>query len=104
MNDAQWKSLKRCLYQCDGRKGRIIETLNAVYPKTISAKRLMGRAGYSYHTDPVRSFISLCCELSALKSILLRHGWQVVRSGGTPDDELGLEPIVASQVSAAGRA
>lgn len=80
----------------DPRGGRIIRTLCAIYPNSISAKQLMIRSGLSFHTDPVGSFISLCNLRIRIARIVGRHGLQLVRTGGTPDDHYRLEPVVSS--------
>lgn len=80
----------------DTRGGRIIRTLCAIYPNSISAKQLMIRSGFSFHTDPVGSFISLCTLRIRIERLLGRHGLQLVRTGGTPDDHYRLEPVLPS--------
>ena len=77
----------------DARGGRIIRTLCAIYPNSISAKKLMIRSGFSFHTDPVGSFISLCILRIRVERLLPKHGLQLERTGGTPDDKYRLMPV-----------
>jgi len=46
----------------------------------------MIRAGLAYHSDPVSAFVELCNSFIRINQELPRHGWQAVRTGGTPDD------------------
>jgi hypothetical protein len=79
----------------DERSGRIVSSLCAVYPESISAKQLMIRSGFPFHCEPIQSFISLCISFSQVNQALSRAGWQAERSGGTPEDHYRLEPIRA---------
>lgn len=79
----------------DPRGGRIIRTLCAIYPNSISAKQLMIRSGFSFHTDPVGSFISLCNLRILVSRVLSKHGFILERTGGTPDDHYRLMPVEA---------
>lgn len=68
------------------RESRIEAALRAEYPKSLSAKALMNRAGLSWREAPVCSFVSLCISFSKINQSLRGSGWQAVRTGGTPDD------------------
>lgn len=68
------------------RESRILRTLGAVYPGQISAKLLMIRGGLPFHQSPVSAFVELCNSFIRINQELSVHGWQAVRTGGTPDD------------------
>ena len=84
-----------CRKARERREARIIRALGSAYPKHISAKQLMIRSGFSFHTDPVRSFTLFCISFSKLNQDLLGTGWQAVRTGGNPDDNYWLSQVGA---------
>ena len=69
----------------DTRGGRIARSLCAVFPNRMAAKHLMLRAGFSYHAEPIHSFVQLCAAYYDINRFLKPLGWQVERTGGTPD-------------------
>ena len=74
------------------RESRLVRTLGAVYPGHVSAKQLMIRSGLAFHSNPVSAFVELCNSFIRINRDLSRHGWQAIRSGGTPDDQYWLRP------------
>lgn len=75
------------------REARVIHALGFAYPNSISARQLMLKAGFSFHTDPVRAFTLLCVSISTINQALRDAGWQAVRTDGTPDAQYWLSPV-----------
>lgn len=79
-------------YEPIPRESLIFEALRDAFPKPVSAKELMDRAGLAWRSDPVPSFVSLCISISILNRNLSGTPWRAVRTGGTPDDHYSLAP------------
>ena len=60
--------------------------LSESYPASVKAKSLMIRLGLPLHSDPQIAFTSLCNFYLSINRVLPAYGWQVNRTGGTPDD------------------
>lgn len=86
-------AIKFRIESLSGQKGRLLETLYAEFPKSISAKQLMLRSGFNFHTEPVSSFISLCIAFQTLSDPVRAYGWIVDRTNGTPDGHYRLVPV-----------
>jgi hypothetical protein len=72
---------------------RVFVELSEFYPKSVSPRQLMNRAGFNFDADPVWCFITLCIAFSRINRALTAHGWQAVRTGGRPDDRYALSPV-----------
>jgi len=79
-------------YIIGDRKRRIVRSLASVYPKAITGRQLMIRAGLPLHSSPVTAFVELCNSFTGINWDLPSHGWQAVRDGGTPDALYWLSP------------
>ena len=75
------------------REARIVHALGSAYPNQVSAKQLMLKTGFSFHTDPVRSFTLLCISISSINQALRGACWQAMRTDGTPEAQYSLSPI-----------
>lgn len=82
------------------KHGRIVLSL-AETNAPITAKQLMLRAGMDWHRNPVSAFAALCSRLPQINAVLENIGWQVVRTGGTPDDHWYLAAIEKAAPDAA---
>lgn len=82
------------LYQVEDERASVsLEALCAVYPGSLSAKQLMNKAGLSWQTNSVSSFVSLCNQFIKINQVLKDHGWQALRSDGTPSGNYWLSPL-----------
>lgn len=79
-------------YVIGDREKRIIRSLASVYPRAITGRQLMIRAGLPLHSSPVTAFVELCLAFGNIGDLLPSHGWQAVRDGGTPDALYWLSP------------
>ncbi|MDO9417002.1 hypothetical protein [Pararhizobium sp.] len=77
----------------DDRSAKIVHHLCAVYPGAVKARKLMGISGFASHRDPVTPFVEFLNIIIRINQSLSRHGWQAVRTGGTPDDQYRLAPV-----------
>ncbi|MBW3096839.1 hypothetical protein [Pseudohoeflea coraliihabitans] len=56
----------------------------------IGAVSLMTHMGFDHRRHPIISFASLCRSFSTINRVLPAYGWQVTRTGGTPNDRYSL--------------
>ncbi|NTG07213.1 hypothetical protein [Rhizobium rhizogenes] len=75
------------------RPGVMVAVLSRAYPNGISAKELMETMGLPWQADPVPSFVSLCIDFQNINRGLRAHGWQAVRTNGTPSSNYRLSPV-----------
>lgn len=77
----------------DERTAISFQALCAIYPGSLSAKQLMNKAGLRWQTNQLGSFVSLCNQFIKINQVLKGHGWQALRSDGTPSGKYWLSPI-----------
>lgn len=93
----QFRDLMRRLDRVDRRYG-FADLLARRPHEKVPAKHLMIALRYPFHGEPIQAFVSLACAFIAINREIHRYGWQVVRSGGTPNDFYWLEPLGVGSV------
>ncbi|MDQ0320016.1 hypothetical protein QO002_002154 [Pararhizobium capsulatum DSM 1112] len=88
--------IKTVQSQTDTKAEQIIELLCAVYPRSFTARKLMGLCGFALDRDPLTPFVEFINLINRINHDLRPLGWQARRTGGTPDDHYRLSPYAGA--------
>lgn len=74
---------------------KLLKVLDDARPVAIRIRDLQSWAGMTsgvpatycfFNGEKFNAYVKFACALVRLKHVLLRHGWQIVMTGGTVDD------------------